>query len=184
MRCSRPAAPRATRAISAIAAPYDSRTGRAFAGPRFSRVSRAWVRCGVLAVGVAVVTTMAAGCGSNNGGGPSHLAAVPSATPLAPPRATCGTSHTAVNVPVLIEIEKGSTSCQVAMQIQDGYTGLVKAGRVSGNGGGSPVQVDGWTCQGTDTTTTVQTGEASECHKGTTEIVAVLKLQSGSGSGG
>jgi hypothetical protein len=125
---------------------------------------------------------MAAGCGSNNGG-PSHLAAVPTASQLAPPRATCGTSHTAVDVPVLVEIEKGSTSCQLAMRIQNGYTDLVKAGQVRGNGGGAPVQVDGWTCQGTDTTTTVQTGEASECHKGATEIVAVLKLQSDSGSG-
>ena len=69
-----------------------------------------------------------------------------------------------------------------SMRIQSGYTGLVRSGKVPGNGGGAPVRVDGWTCQGTDTTTTVQTGEASECRKGTTEIVAVLKLQS-SGQG-
>jgi UDP-N-acetylenolpyruvoylglucosamine reductase len=125
----------------------------------------------------------AAGC-SSSGGGPRHLAAAPSASQLAPPLTTCSTSHTAAGVPVIVEIEKGSASCQLAMHIQNGYTGLVTAGRVPGNGGGAPVQVDGWTCQGTDTTTTVQTGEASECHKGTTEIVAVLKLQSTSGSGG
>ncbi|MGH3156581.1 MAG: hypothetical protein ACRDNF_08425 [Streptosporangiaceae bacterium] len=95
---------------------------------------------------------------------------------------TCGTSRTAANVPVIIEVETGTASCQEAMRIQSGYTGLVLSGHVAGNGGGAPVQVDGWTCQGTDTTTTVQTGEASECHKGTTEIVAVLKLQ-GSGAG-
>ena len=57
-----------------------------------------------------------------------------------------------------------------------------RSGRVPGNGGGAPVKVEGWTCQGTDTTTTVQTGEASSCRRGSTEIIAVLKLK-GSGSG-
>jgi hypothetical protein len=130
----------------------------------------------MLAAGLAV-----AGCGSS-GGGPHGPVAAPSASQLAPPRVTCGTSRTAVNVPVVVEVEKGAASCQEAMRIQSGYTGLIRSGKVPGNGGGAPVRVDGWTCQGTDTTTTVQTGEASECHKGTTEIVAVLKLQS-SGSG-
>jgi hypothetical protein len=134
-------------------------------------------------VTLAGAVAVAAGCSSNgNSNGGSHTAAEPSASQLAPPRVTCGTARTAVNVPVLVEVEKGSASCQEAMQIQSGYTGLVKSGRVGGNGGGAPVKVDGWTCQGTDTTTTVQTGEASECRKGATEIVAVLKLTSGSGS--
>jgi hypothetical protein len=157
MRCSRPAAAWASRAAGV-------------AGP----------------VIVAIVSTVAlAGCGS----GPAHPAAAGTASPtvsasqLAPPHQTCGTSHTAVDVPVLIEVEQGDASCPLAMHIQTAYTGLVRSGRVPGNGGGAPVKVDGWTCQGTDTTTTVQTGEASECRKGTTEIVAVLKLQ-GSGSSG
>jgi hypothetical protein len=142
----------------------------------------------VAGVATAVVIAAAlAGCGGSSG--PSHPAAAgsvsPSASPsqLAPPRQTCGTSHTAVDVPVLIEVEQGTASCPLAMHIQSAYTGLVRSGKVPGNGGGAPVKVDGWTCQGTDTTTTVQTGEASECRKGTTEIVAVLKLQS-TGSGG
>jgi hypothetical protein len=130
--------------------------------------------------GILVVGLLIAGCGSS-GGGPHGPVAAPSVSQLAPPRVTCGTSRTAANVPVVVEVEKGSTSCQEAMRIQTGYTGLVRSGKVGGNGGGAPVRVDGWTCQGTDTTTTVQTGEASECHEGTTEIVAVLKLQ-GSGS--
>jgi hypothetical protein len=147
-------------------------------GSRGARITRvpAWVGA-MLVAGVVV-----AGCGSS-GGGPHGPVAAPSASQLAPPRVTCGTSRTAANVPVIVEVEKGTISCPQAMRIQSGYTGLVRSGKVGGNGGGAPVRVDGWTCQGTDTTTTVQTGEASECHKGTTEIVAVLKLQStGQGS--
>jgi len=79
-----------------------------------------------------------------------------------------------------MEVEKGSVSCPVAMRVQSSYTTLIQSGKVAGNGGGAPVRVDGWTCQGTDTTTTVQTGEASECSRSGTEIVAVLKLQSSS----
>ena len=127
------------------------------------------------------ITVLAAGCGGST---PAHQAgaANPSVSQLAAPRQTCGTSRTAVNVPVTIEVERGSASCPLAMRIQSAYTGLVRSGRVPGNGGGAPVKVDGWTCQGTDTTTTVQTGEASSCRRGSTEIIAVLKLK-GSGSG-
>jgi hypothetical protein len=157
-----------------------SQSAGTIAGLRVARAPGARVtRLAVGAGGLLVVGAVAAGCGSS-GGGPHGPVAAPSASQLAPPRATCGSSQTAVNVPVIVEVEKGSTSCQEAMRIQSGYTGLVRSGKVSGNGGGAPVRVDGWTCQGTDTTTTVQTGEASECHKGTTEIVAVLKLQSSS----
>lgn len=125
------------------------------------------------------VTVLAAGC---SGGAPRHAAAGPAPSQLAPPRQTCGTARTAANVPVTIEVERGSASCPLAMRIQSRYTRLVRSGRVPGTGGGAPVKVDGWTCQGTDTTTTVQTGEASECRRGSTEIVAVLNLHS-SGSG-
>ena len=125
------------------------------------------------------VAVLAAGCA---GSAPRHAAASSSPSQLAPPRQTCGTSRTAVNVPVTIEVERGSASCPLAMRIQSRYTGLIRSGRVPGNGGGAPVKVDGWTCQGTDTTTTVQTGEASQCRRGSTEIIAVLNLQS-SGSG-
>jgi hypothetical protein len=125
------------------------------------------------------VTVLAAGCGGST---PQHPAAGSNPSQLTAPKQTCGTSHTAANVPVTVEVERGSATCPLAMRIQTHYTGLVQSGRVAGNGGGAPVTVDGWTCQGTDTTTTVQTGEASECRKGSTEIIAVLKLK-GSGSG-
>jgi hypothetical protein len=90
-------------------------------------------------------------------------------------------------VPVIIEVEKGSAACPLAMRIERGYTALVRAGKVPGNGGGAPVRVDGWTCKGEDTPVIVQTGEASSCRKGGTEIIAVLNLQgqpSGSGTAG
>ena len=137
---------------------------------------------------LAALAVLAAGCSSGSGphagtgSGPA-----PSVSQLAPPRATCGTTRTAANVPVIIEVEKGSAPCSLAMRIQRDYTGLVRAGQVRGNGGGSPVRVSGWTCQGEDTPTIVATGEASNCRKGQTEIVAVLNLQaqpSGSGSAG
>jgi hypothetical protein len=79
-------------------------------------------------------------------------------------------------VPVIIEVEKGSVACSTAMRIQGDYTALVRAGRVPGTGGGAPVKVNGWTCQGESTPTIVQTGEASACRNGGTEIIAVLKL--------
>jgi hypothetical protein len=164
MRCSGSAAHKAPRAIPAIA-----------------EVAGLWVARVRVAGVVAAGGLVAVGCsGGGSGAGPHGSVAAPSASQLAPPRVTCGTSRTAVNVPVIVEVETGTASCQEAMRIQSGYTGLVRSGHVAGNGGGAPVQVDGWTCQGTDTTTTVQTGEASECHKGTTEIVAVLKLQGSS----
>jgi hypothetical protein len=135
------------------------------------------------AVALALLVT---GCGAaaKPHGGPPDPSAAPAATQLAPPRATCGTTRTAANVPIIVEVEKGSAPCRVAMQVQSGYTALVRSGRVRGNGGGAPVQVDGWTCQGQDTPTTVQTGEASNCRKGPAEIVAVLNLQSTAANSG
>lgn len=148
-------------------------------------------RSRLAAAGLAVLI---AGCGASADpqSGPAHASAPGSATQLAPPRATCGTTRTAVNVPVIIEVEKGAAACSLAMRIQDAYTAEVRAGRVRGTGGGAPLLVDGWTCQGEDTPTIVQTGEASRCHRGGTEIVAVLNLQAtptpsgsaGSGSAG
>jgi len=125
-----------------------------------------------------------AGCVTGCGASPGPQAAPVGdsggspASQLAPPLATCGATRTAADVPVIVEVEKGSAACPVAMRIQRGYTALVRAGHVPGNGGGAPVKVNGWTCQGEDTPTIVQTGEASNCRKGGTEIVAVLNLRS------
>ncbi len=85
---------------------------------------------------------------------------------------------------MIIEVEKGAAGCSLAMRIEAGYAGQVRAGRVQGNGGGAPVMVDGWTCQGEDTPTIVQTGEASQCRKGGTQIVAVLNLHAAPAASG
>jgi hypothetical protein len=140
---------------------------------------RAWAGL----AGATSVTLLAAGCTSSAGplgGAPGSVPPV-TATAPAPPRATCGEARTAANVPVVVEVEKGSVTCSVAMRIQRGYTTLVQEGRVRGNGGGAPVVVDGWTCQSESTPMVVQTGEASACRQGGAEIIAVLKLPGGSG---
>ena len=136
-------------------------------------------RSRVAAVALAVLAVLVTGCSSAGArGGPGGTGAESTPTQLASPRATCGATRTAANVPVVVEVEKGSAPCAEAMRIQRGYTALVQAGKVPGNGGGAPVRVDGWTCQGEDTPTIVATGEASSCRQGATEIVAVLDLKS------
>jgi hypothetical protein len=137
-------------------------------------------RSRLAAAALAALAVLVTGCGASarlQGSSAGSSGGSPAAT-LAPPRATCGTTTTAANVPVVVEVEKGSAACAVAMRIQRGYTALVRAGKVAGNGGGAPVTVNGWTCQGQDTPTIVATGEASDCRKGGTEIIAVLNLPS------
>jgi hypothetical protein len=48
------------------------------------------------------------------------------------------------------------------------------------NGGGAPVTVDGWTCEAYPTPQVLRTGDASECHTASAEVVAVLSLPSAS----
>jgi hypothetical protein len=87
---------------------------------------------------------------------------------------TCGTAHTAVGVPVIIKVAKGNVGCATALGIENKYTAMIKAGDVRGNGGGAPVTVNGWTCQGYLTPEILQTGDASQCHTSTASILAVL----------
>ncbi|MGH3192693.1 MAG: hypothetical protein ACRDPY_29180 [Streptosporangiaceae bacterium] len=88
--------------------------------------------------------------------------------------ATCGSTRTAVDVPVLIKVSKGTVNCGVAMQVENEYAAKVRSGQVPGNGGGAPVSVSGWTCQGYSTPELLSTGIASQCHKGGAAIIAVL----------
>lgn len=87
----------------------------------------------------------------------------------------CGTSHTAADVPVQIHVEKGQVSCRVALAVEASYAKAIQAGKAPGNGGGGPVMVNGWTCQGFNTPQVLKTGEASKCLKGNVEILATLK---------
>jgi hypothetical protein len=86
----------------------------------------------------------------------------------------CGTSYTAAHVPVSVRLAKGTVACGEAMRVQRAYTHKLSAGQAPGNGGGGPVPVDGWTCEGYPTPQVLRSGRASECHKGGAEFFAVL----------
>jgi len=90
--------------------------------------------------------------------------------------ATCGSTHTATGVPVVIKVAKGSVNCGAAMQVENEYAAEIKAGQVAGNGGGAPIVVSGWTCQGYNTPEVLSTGNASQCHTGSATILAVLPV--------
>ena len=95
---------------------------------------------------------------------------------LAGAGATCGRTHTAAGVPVVIKVAKGSVNCRTAIQVENEYAARVRDGQVPGNGGGAPVVVSGWTCQGYDTPEVLRTGNASQCHSGGNAILAVLPV--------
>jgi hypothetical protein len=82
---------------------------------------------------------------------------------------------------VVIKVAKGSVNCPTALQVEQGYAAAIRNGDIKGNGGGAPVVVDGWTCQGYPTPEVLQTGNASECHNASAEVVAVLALPSSAG---
>jgi hypothetical protein len=110
-------------------------------------------------------------------GGAGLLAGCASATATgAGPGASCGTTRTAANVPVVIKVAKGTVSCGTALHVENAYAAKIRSGQVQGNGGGAPVAVGGWTCQGYPTPEVLSTGNASQCHTGTAAIVAVLPV--------
>jgi hypothetical protein len=93
--------------------------------------------------------------------------------------ATCGTTRTAAGVPVVIKVAKGDVACETALTVENKYATMIRSGQVNGNGGGAPVSVGGWTCQGYPTPELLRTGDASECRSGGLEIIAVLPVPSG-----
>lgn len=106
-----------------------------------------------------------------------------SSGPARPARAAaCGTTRTAVGVPVVITVDKGDVDCATAMSVENKYAAMIKHGQVRGNGGGAPVSVNGWMCQGYPTPQVLTTGDASRCTDGGAEILAVLPAPSGSAS--
>jgi hypothetical protein len=116
------------------------------------------------AVAALAVGSTLAGCSSGGSGTTSA--------------ASCGSMRTAVNVPVVIQVAKGAVNCAAALRVEQSYAAMIKKGDVRGNGGGAPVAVDGWTCQGYTTTQALQTGNTSECHTAKAEVVAVLAVPS------
>jgi len=125
------------------------------------------------AYGVAVATLLAllvTGCGSHAsspGGGASPKATTGAMT-------ACGETKTAANVPVDIQIARGQVSCATALAVERAYARAILSGKVPGTGGGAPVHVKGWTCQGFATPVVLKTGQASKCVQDSTEILAIL----------
>ena len=148
--------------------------GRTAAGGRVPRARAArrpgWGRAGP---GLARV----AGAAALLAGGAGVLAGCSSAAPrVQGAGATCGITQTAADVPVIIKVTKGTVDCGMAMRVENEYAAMIKAGQVRGNGGGAPVAVSGWTCQGYPTPEVLSTGEASQCHTASAAIVAVLPV--------
>jgi hypothetical protein len=114
---------------------------------------------------LAAAAGLAAGCG--------HSAA-PAASPAAShPARTCGSARTPANVPVKIQVAKGTVACAEAITIEHAYTTAVAQGRAPGNGRG-PVVVSGWKCQAFTTPVSLKTGHVSACYRPGAEILAVL----------
>jgi hypothetical protein len=109
------------------------------------------------------------GCGSHATKPPSSAA-----SPTGTVTTACGTTRTAANVPVDIQIARGQVSCATAMAVERDYAKAILSGKVPGTGGGAPVQVQGWTCQGFATPVVLKTGQASKCVQGGSEILAIL----------
>ena len=120
-------------------------------------------------LGVPVLAVLLAGCSAGPASGATGT--------------SCGRTRTAVNVPVVIMVARGTVDCVTAMRVEAGYAAAIEAGDLQGNGGGAPVTVDGWTCESYPTQEVLRTGDASECHTASTEVVAVLSLPTVSASG-
>ena len=134
-----------------------ARAGLARAGLARAGLARAGLGAGAAGIGLGVL----AGCGTS-------VASAPLAGQA------CGTTRTGVNVPVIIEVGKGQVPCGTALRVENSYATLIRNGDVRGNGGGAPVKVNGWTCQGFPTPEVLRTGQTSACHSHGAEILAVL----------
>lgn len=98
----------------------------------------------------------------------------PTKTKPKPKVTACGTTKTAANVPIRIEVTTGHVSCANALSVERKYAEAIRSGLAPGNGGGGPVKVNGWTCQGYATPVVLHTGKVSKCVKDGTEILAIL----------
>jgi hypothetical protein len=138
------------------------------------RASAAWLV--LLALPLALPLALTAGC--TRGKSPASAGSTTHPT-QALSFVGCGAARTAANVPVRIEVSKGTASCATARLIERAYARAIRLGLAPGNGGGGPVTVRGWTCQGYNTPIVLQTGKASRCVRGSSEILEVLGPASG-----
>ncbi len=110
----------------------------------------------------------AAGCSRSGAAGNSSGGSSPAYV------ASCGTAKTAADVPVQVKIARGHASCSTAKAVEAAYATAIRSGQAPGNGGGGPVKVGGWTCQGFATPVVLHTGKASKCVKDGDEILEIL----------
>ncbi len=122
--------------------------------------------CGTVLTAALLIA--AAGCGSH-----ATTSAGTAAKTKGSGTTACGTTRTAANVPVDIQIARGQVSCATALAVERGYAKAILSGKVPGNGG-APVHVQGWVCQGFTTPVVLRTGKASRCVQGGAEILAIL----------
>lgn len=122
----------------------------------------------ILVLAIAAIT-LAAGCGAPGAAASGH------ASQGGPPAGRhCGDGRTAAGVKVMIVVQRGTVNCSVAQAVERRYASAIASGKVAGNGGGAPVTVQGWVCQGFNTPDVLRTGNASKCTKDGAEILAVL----------
>ena len=102
---------------------------------------------------VVLLTATTAGC-SGHGSPPAGRPTV----------TACGTAKTAADVPVKVLVAKGHLACGAARAVVLAYAKAIRSGQAPGNGGGGPVSIKGWTCQGFTTPVVLKTGKAAKCH--------------------
>ncbi len=120
-------------------------------------------------VALALLATAAAGCSPTHAG-PHSPASSATRTHVT----YCGTTRTAANVPVKLEVASGDIPCNTAKAVERAYAKAIRSGLAPGNGGGGPVQIKGWTCQGFATPIVLDTGKASKCTRDGIEILEIL----------
>jgi hypothetical protein len=98
--------------------------------------------------------------------------------PLSDAGKQCGTGRSPANVPISIEVDRGYVACGTAMTVEKNYATAIDEGKAPGEGGGGPVPVNGWICEGFPTPVVLKTGDASKCTKGSNEILAILPTTS------
>jgi hypothetical protein len=131
------------------------------------------------AVAASILAALAASAVAGCGAGPGKQATTAAGGPG--PATRCGTVRTAAGVPVDVEVS-GQVACHEAMTVERAYSHAIASGKVRGNGGGAPVTIHGWVCQGYDTPQVLATGRASACRKHGMQILAVLPSPSPSPS--
>jgi hypothetical protein len=147
---------------------------RVLVGERLTASARgAALAAGVLALAAGVlalaagVLALAVGCGSPSGAAARSAGAPGTGRP-------CGMTRTPANVPVSIQVARGQVSCPTALTVERDYAKFIASGKAPGNGGGGPVHIRGWTCEGFPTPIVLKTGHASKCVQGDAEILAIL----------